>query len=108
SCETRFSVAIFFFFFQAEDGIRDFHVTGVQTCALPIYALANDSNVPAALKAFEAARIGIGRRFVARGRALGAYIQPERRTAQEREDAKRHAGPERVMREIALLDFLYE
>src|SRR5579883_3352214 len=27
----------FFFFFQAEDGIRDFHVTGVQTCALPIW-----------------------------------------------------------------------
>src|SRR5690606_41180748 len=26
----------FFFFFQAEDGIRDFHVTRVQTCALPI------------------------------------------------------------------------
>src|SRR5690606_40934174 len=26
----------FYFFFQAEDGIRDFHVTGVQTCALPI------------------------------------------------------------------------
>src|SRR5690606_39940464 len=25
-----------YFFFQAEDGIRDFHVTGVQTCALPI------------------------------------------------------------------------
>src|SRR5690606_12232963 len=25
-----------FLFFQAEDGIRDFHVTGVQTCALPI------------------------------------------------------------------------
>src|SRR5690606_40612155 len=29
-----------FFFFQAEDGIRDFHVTGVQTCALPIYIYA--------------------------------------------------------------------
>src|SRR5690606_40297171 len=27
------------FFFQAEDGIRDFHVTGVQTCALPICRL---------------------------------------------------------------------
>src|SRR5690606_40675913 len=26
----------FYFFFQAEDGIRYFHVTGVQTCALPI------------------------------------------------------------------------
>src|SRR3712207_7578133 len=31
---------IFFFFFQAEDGIRDIGVTGVQTCALPICALA--------------------------------------------------------------------
>src|SRR2546425_7335379 len=29
-------VVIFFFFFQAEDGIRDKLVTGVQTCALPI------------------------------------------------------------------------
>src|SRR5205809_1663116 len=27
---------VFFFFFQAEDGIRDVAVTGVQTCALPI------------------------------------------------------------------------
>src|SRR5207253_8017384 len=30
-----------FFFFQAEDGIRDGHVTGVQTCALPIYRFDN-------------------------------------------------------------------
>src|SRR5207248_5245100 len=30
---------IFFFFFQAEDGIRDRTVTGVHTCALPIWAL---------------------------------------------------------------------
>src|SRR5256885_6167698 len=28
--------SLFFFFFQAEDGIRDYKVTGVQTCALPI------------------------------------------------------------------------
>src|SRR5205823_3829874 len=33
----RPSVVVFFFFFQAEDGIRDKLVTGVQTCALPIY-----------------------------------------------------------------------
>src|SRR5207253_5584397 len=44
------------FYLQAEDGIRDGHVTGVQTCALPIFALAwspdgrtlavaNDNNV---------------------------------------------------------------
>src|SRR5438093_2906774 len=31
-----------FFFFQAEDGIRDWSVTGVQTCALPISALRRD------------------------------------------------------------------
>src|SRR5256885_4013861 len=30
---------ILFFFFQAEDGIRDYKVTGVQTCALPILPL---------------------------------------------------------------------
>src|SRR5690606_40658287 len=34
------------FFFQAEDGIRAFHVTGVQTCALPIYAFFPPSNTP--------------------------------------------------------------
>src|SRR5690606_40056049 len=32
-----------FFFFQAEDGIRDFHVTGVQTCALPIFLTEKSS-----------------------------------------------------------------
>src|SRR5258706_2435535 len=31
------SLAISLFFFQAEDGIRDWSVTGVQTCALPIF-----------------------------------------------------------------------
>src|SRR5256885_14358837 len=43
--------AIIFFFFQAEDGIRDYKVTGVQTCALPIYenssALLGDHGVQA-------------------------------------------------------------
>src|SRR5690606_40820983 len=33
------------FFFQAEDGIRDFHVTGVQTCALPISGSVTNSYV---------------------------------------------------------------
>src|SRR6266481_6249252 len=44
-------LVIFFFFFQAEDGIRDGTVTGVQTCALPIYyrmagARRRDDDVP--------------------------------------------------------------
>src|SRR5438034_8244557 len=33
----------YLFFFQAEDGIRDHFVTGVQTCALPIYQYRRDS-----------------------------------------------------------------
>src|SRR5688500_19285155 len=38
---------IVFFFFQAEDGIRDYKVTGVQTCALPIFPRSVcQSNVP--------------------------------------------------------------
>src|SRR5256885_13850599 len=38
----------FFFFFQAEDGIRDYKVTGVQTCALPISAQGLNHFVSAA------------------------------------------------------------
>src|SRR5256885_5434427 len=41
------------FFFQAEDGIRDYKVTGVQTCALPISAAAT-SHWPSGLAASEA------------------------------------------------------
>src|SRR5690349_23687390 len=49
-----------FFFFQAEDGIRDLYVTGVQTCALPIYR-------------FDAGRgAGDRGRVEGEGRALGA------------------------------------
>src|SRR5437016_12091255 len=36
----------FFFFFQAEDGIRDWSVTGVQTCALPIWDRISAEIVP--------------------------------------------------------------
>src|SRR2546425_2372706 len=36
--ESAICFLVCFFFFQAEDGIRDKLVTGVQTCALPIYA----------------------------------------------------------------------
>src|SRR5690554_6965915 len=38
--ETSIPVMLLVFFLQAEDGIRDADVTGVQTCALPIYGLA--------------------------------------------------------------------
>src|SRR2546430_13711411 len=40
-------------FFQAEDGIRDLTVTGVQTCALPIYRFNDLASVRAAVAAAE-------------------------------------------------------
>src|SRR5688500_19782979 len=43
---------LLFFFFQAEDGIRDYKVTGVQTCALPIYDQAGgDDDTDASTRA---------------------------------------------------------
>src|SRR5215467_4854636 len=52
---------LFFFFFQAEDGIRDYKVTGVQTCALPIcvppFAAEGGVNGLAQLMDVELARI---------------------------------------------------
>jgi 2-polyprenyl-6-methoxyphenol hydroxylase-like FAD-dependent oxidoreductase len=69
-------------------------------------ALAGQADIAAALSAFQTKRMGIGRRIVARGRALGAYIQPKRRTTEERAHAARHSGANAVMREIATLDFL--
>src|SRR5256885_5159292 len=41
--ELAVAVCCWFFFFQAEDGIRDYKVTGVQTCALPISGVARGS-----------------------------------------------------------------
>src|SRR2546430_4742456 len=38
--------SVFFFFFQAEDGIRDLTVTGVQTCALPIFTRPGSQSAP--------------------------------------------------------------
>src|SRR5207245_8619870 len=45
-----FIPSVFFFFFQAEDGIRDATVTGVQTCALPI---SDRAHVHVRLRAFK-------------------------------------------------------
>src|SRR2546430_12547360 len=38
------NLIVMFFFFQAEDGIRDLTVTGVQTCALPISQVRTSDN----------------------------------------------------------------
>src|SRR2546430_10407814 len=77
---------IFFFFFQAEDGIRDLTVTGVQTCALPIYL--NAPRACAALFDFvRAANRELDRQPSAPGaqRALGGLNErsEERRVGKE-------------------------
>src|SRR2546430_4388131 len=46
---------VYVFFFQAEDGIRDLTVTGVQTCALPI---SNGTHLPADARRGEAHFVG--------------------------------------------------
>src|SRR5256885_8331961 len=47
---------ILFFFFQAEDGIRDYKVTGVQTCALPISIIQKVRSHPCGLLLFVSMR----------------------------------------------------
>src|SRR2546422_1926871 len=54
-------VSVFFFFFQAEDGIRDVAVTGVQTCALPISNLLQEQElVVVRTRAYHGGDFGIG------------------------------------------------
>src|SRR5215211_6155158 len=69
----------FFFFFQAEDGIRDHCVTGVQTCALPI----------------SAADRGAGCRPGTSARGWGRRRRPTRSGAPDRRAGCRDAGPGR-------------
>src|SRR2546430_11286057 len=62
---SRRDILLKFFFFQAEDGIRDLTVTGVQTCALPI--LRSPEPGPArGAPAPDALRAGAGTRATAR------------------------------------------
>src|SRR3712207_6987559 len=51
-----------YFFFQAEDGIRDIGVTGVQTCALPIFRTLPDSTIEfsSVLMTADGDKLGVG------------------------------------------------
>src|SRR5690625_7512761 len=62
---------IIVFFFQAEDGIRDGHVTGVQTCALPI------SDVGVVVATVRALKLHSGRHVVVAGRPLPTEMLAE-------------------------------
>src|SRR5207248_8670269 len=80
-----------FYFFQAEDGIRDRTVTGVQTCALPICLARTDGRrVP---------QLPSGRREVAGGAAAGGSgVHAEFDRSRDDGAHRRHAGPEGQLR----------
>src|SRR5256886_10886427 len=74
---------VFFFFFQAEDGIRDLTVTGVQTCALPICWIRSATAARrAALQMLDAVRGGATLQG-ARDGALANLVERDRRLAYE-------------------------
>src|SRR5690348_2315064 len=62
----------YYFFFQAEDGIRDGRVTGVQTCALPIVAWRGGDR-PAAGRPGGPQHVAAGRQRLRRGPGDGHY-----------------------------------
>lgn len=69
-------------------------------------ALAAEQDVAAALRRFEAERLPVGRKIIARARHLGAYLQATQ-SAEERAHSARHSIPQAVLAETALLDFLH-
>jgi 2-polyprenyl-6-methoxyphenol hydroxylase-like FAD-dependent oxidoreductase len=82
---------------------------GVAKAADDALALARvldeNNDAEAALKAFEASRLGAGQRIIARARHLGAYVQADLKTEAEREYAARHRTPEAVLSETAMMVF---
>src|SRR5207249_7123129 len=62
----------FFFFFQAEDGIRDRNVTGVQTCALPIFLAGSFARLLGLWRASESS--ALVRAWEHRGHLLGTKL----------------------------------
>src|SRR5258706_1550795 len=89
---------LFFFFFQAEDGIRDWSVTGVQTCALPIWpwphraaARAGDGSVLAGARRAERRR---QRPRPADRRGAGGGLRGPPRADAERRSEERRGGEE--------------
>src|SRR5256885_11727406 len=92
-CNVRLchDVIIYLFFFQAEDGIRDYKVTGVQTCALPI----SRTGLRSGFERLLAEQIRLPH---ARDRTAGGH--PARRHARHRPPAQPRRGAEESHGEI--------
>src|SRR5437867_8713587 len=92
-------ILIVFFFFQAEDGIRDRTVTGVQTCALPIFCLAIGNALWPPLRMYALIAVGrapdcslLGAVKAVQRRYL--YHDAERRILRESRSEERRVGKE--------------
>src|SRR2546427_6216255 len=95
-------VSLSFFFFQAEDGIRDLTVTGVQTCALPISSIGL---WPAGQGAGDQRRLG-GDRHQSSARRQGSHVRrqhPQGRTSSEGCARKEAVTLKRTLAVCALL-----
>src|SRR2546421_9158541 len=89
-------VVCFFLFFQAEDGIRDLIVTGVQTCALPIWfercSRANPPDPPELSRAAARGRIFMHPSFwdyVSNANARGRHLSKCADTLSQRSEERR-------------------
>ena len=82
-------------------------VKTVTDAAVLATALHENDDVPAGLHAFEAQRIGEGRKYASQARRLGSYLKYRFDPDAERASAAFYADPNRVLAETALLDFLH-
>lgn len=71
-----------------------------------VEALEYEPSLDRALIRFEAQRLSIGQSIIARARRLGAYMQAQIDTAEERRAAEHHRSPQAVMAETASMAFL--
>src|SRR3989449_7754721 len=101
----------FFFFFQSEDGIRDVAVTGVQTCALPIYPTGHPASpatavrpdllttqlrlqarTPGARRGARGAAVHPGRTPLGGGRGPGEILRPGQPRRADGKAGETHGG----------------
>lgn len=83
-------------------------VKAAQDAAAVAAALDEHPTVEAGLRAYEAERLGVGRRYVRQARRLGSYLKHRFDNDEERVRAAFHAQPEQVLAETAMLDFMRE
>ena len=83
-------------------------VKAAQDAAAVAAALDEHPTVEAGLRAYEAERVGVGRRYVRQARRLGSYLKHRFSSDEERVRAAFHAQPEQVLAETAMLEFMRE